>query len=96
MEIQKLIHKNGLLRGLSKQTIKTYVYVVRKFLKSVRKEPHQVTQTDIKNFLFSKLERGSPGNTINVYLNAKIETTLIYSHLAQPKLLNIQSPFDNF
>lgn len=69
MEIQKLIHKHGLLRGLSRQTIKTYVYVVGKFLKSVRKDPHQVTQTDIKNFLFDKLEKGSPGNTINVYLN---------------------------
>lgn len=69
MEIQKLIYENGLLRGLSKQTIKTYVYVVKTFLRSVKKEPHQITQSDIKNFLFDKLEKGSPGNTINVYLN---------------------------
>ncbi|MCK4590070.1 MAG: tyrosine-type recombinase/integrase [Nanoarchaeota archaeon] len=69
MEVQKLIYKNGLLRGLSKQTIKIYVHVVNKFLKSVKKEPYQVTQNDIKNFLFKKLESGSPGNTINVYLN---------------------------
>lgn len=70
METYELIRKQGLLMGLSICTIKTYAQLINKFLQELRKEPHQITQNDIKNFLLLKLENGSPGNTINVYLNA--------------------------
>ncbi len=70
MEIYELIRRQGLLRGLSPCTIKSYNQLVKKFLQNARKEPHQITQNDIQNFLLHKLENGSPGNTINVYLNA--------------------------
>ena len=70
MDVARIIKENALLRGLSKQTIKTYTVTVEKFLRTYRLAPHQVTQNHIKTFLLRKLESGSSGNTINVYLNA--------------------------
>jgi|TARA_B100001971_G_scaffold164309_1_gene154807 hypothetical protein len=48
MDIAKVIRENGMLRGLSKETIKTYSYGVNKFLRIYKLAPHQVTQNDIK------------------------------------------------
>lgn len=70
MEINELIRKKGLLRGLSPRTIKTYSYTISKFFRVCSKEPHQVTKNDLENYLLRLLERGAPGNTINVQLNA--------------------------
>ena len=70
MDIARIIKANGLLRGLSTNTIKTYSVTVDKFLRTYRLAPHQVTQNHIKTFLLRKLEQGAAGNTVNVYLNA--------------------------
>lgn len=70
MEISELIRRKGLLLGLSKQTIKTYTYVVQKFLRTYDKQLFQVTKSDIEKHLLFLLERNSCGNTLNVYLNA--------------------------
>jgi integrase/recombinase XerD len=69
MDVAKIIKENGMLRGLSPRTIKTYSVTVEKFLRTYRLAPHQVTQNQIKSFLLRKLEQGAAGNTINVYLN---------------------------
>ena len=70
MDVARVIKENGMLRGLSPKTIKTYSVTVDKFLRTYRLASHQITQNHIKTFLLRKLEGGSPGNTINVYLNA--------------------------
>lgn len=69
MGVYEIIKKNGLLKGLSPRTISTYAFVVGKFLRVHKKEPHQITKNEVQNYLLGLLEKGSPGNTINVYLN---------------------------
>ena len=69
MDVYGVIRKKGLLQGLSTQTIRTYGFVVQKFMRVHRKEPHQITKNEVEDYLLRLLEKGSPGNTINVYLN---------------------------
>ena len=70
MDISELIRKDGLRRGLSHKTIKTYRQCVRKFFNWCRKEPHEIKKADIKSYLDLMIEKGACGNTINVNLNA--------------------------
>jgi len=70
MNIREGITKKAMLNGLSTQTIKTYVNVVETFLQKYKKNPFEVTKNDIEKHCLMLLERGSPGNTINVHLNA--------------------------
>src|SRR3989338_6887690 len=70
MEVTELIARKGMLRGLSQRTIKTYQYVVQKFLRIYHKAHFEVSKNDIENHLLRLLERNAPGNTVNVYLNA--------------------------
>jgi len=70
MDIPELIRKEGLRRGLSHKTIRTYRYCVRKFFNWCKKEPNKIRKTDIKDYLDLMIEKGACGNTINVNLNA--------------------------
>ena len=70
MDIPELIRKEGLRRGLSHKTIRTYRYCVRKFFNRCRKEPNEVKKADIKSYLDLMIEKGTCGNTLNVNLNA--------------------------
>jgi len=66
----ELIKKEALRRGLRPRTILTYQNCVRVFFQRCKKEPFQVNKKDIQDFLDHLLEKGAPGNTLNVYLNA--------------------------
>ena len=70
MDIPELIRKEGLRRGLSHRTIRTYRQCVRKFFSWCRKEPNEIKKADIKSYLDLMIEKGACGNTINVNLNA--------------------------
>ena len=70
MDIPELIRKEGLRRGLSHKTIRTYRYCVRKFFNWCSKEPNEIKKGDIKSYLDRMIEKGACGNTINVNLNA--------------------------
>ena len=70
MYIPELIRKEGLRRGLSHKTIKTYNHCVRKFFSKCPKQPNEVKKADVKDFLDNLIDKGAGGNTINVYLNA--------------------------
>lgn len=70
MDIPELIRKEGLRRGLSHKTIRTYRYCVRKFFMHCKKDPKEIKKTDIKEHLDLLIEKGACGNTINVNLNA--------------------------
>ncbi|PIZ50933.1 hypothetical protein COY27_05290 [Candidatus Woesearchaeota archaeon CG_4_10_14_0_2_um_filter_33_13] len=70
MDVVKIIKETAQLRGLSEKTIRTYTYIVDKFLRTYRKDPHQVTQNEIKTHLLRLLQSGRSSNTVNVQLNA--------------------------
>jgi len=70
MEIGELILKEGLRRGLRAETIKTYSYVVGKFLRSYSKQPHEITKEDIEMYILQLIRWNRAGSTINVHLHA--------------------------
>lgn len=70
MDVPELIRKEGLRRGLSHKTIKTYRQCVKKFFMQCPKDPKEIKKQDIRDYLDKLIEKGSAGNTINVNLNA--------------------------
>ncbi len=70
MDIIEMIKKEGLRRGFSPRTIRTYIYCVKKFLVWSQKKINMIKKKDIKDFLDILVDRRCSGNTINVYLNA--------------------------
>ena len=67
----ELIKKEGLRRGFSPKTIKTYCFCVEKFLSFYRhKELKCITKKEIQEYFDDFIDKGRPGNTINVHLNA--------------------------
>lgn len=64
------LRKEGIRRNLSPRTIKTYYNCVQKFLRFNKKGLKFITKKDVENYLLRLIEKGSPGNTVNVYLNA--------------------------
>ncbi len=70
MEVDDLIWRAGLRRGLRAETIKTYNYAVGKFLRTYHLEPHQVTKQHIEQYLVQLIKWGRAGSTINVCLQA--------------------------
>lgn len=84
MYIPELIKKEGLRRGLSPRTIKTYNHCVRRFFSKCHKDPKEVKKQDVKDFLDKLIEKGAGGNTINVYLNA---LKFFYGQILNRKLM---------
>src|SRR3989338_1031666 len=84
MYIPELIRKEGLRRGLSPRTIKTYNQCIKSFFSKCSKQPNEVKKQDVKDFLDRLIEKGAAGNTINVYLNA---LKFLYTEILGRKLL---------
>lgn len=63
-----LMRKEGLRRNLSPRTIKTYITVVQKFLRTYRKDVHSITKEDIEKHLERVYHKS--GSTQNVHLSA--------------------------
>lgn len=70
MDIPELMRKEGLRRGLSNKTIKTYRQCVKQFFMKTRKDPNEIKKQDITDYLDLIIEKGACGNTINVHLNS--------------------------
>jgi len=70
MDIEGLLWREGLRRGLRAETIKTYVYAVTKFLRTLHLEPHQVNKEHIERFILQQIKWNRAGSTINVYIHA--------------------------
>ena len=64
------MQKEMLRRKLSRRTIESYVFCIKKFLKYIGKEPRKITKKDVKNYLDGLAERNKSGSTLNVYLSA--------------------------
>lgn len=58
------------IRGYSKETIISYVFYNKKFLKFIKKSPKNVNQHDIKRFIESMIDKGFCRNTINLAINS--------------------------
>ncbi len=65
-----MIVKEGLRRGLSPRTIKTYCSCVERFFRRTHKDPYSMKKEDILAFLDGLIEKNAPGNTTNVYVHA--------------------------
>ena len=70
MNIAELIRKEGFSSGLRPQTVRTYIFVVQKFLRIYKKTPYEVTKKDIENHLTQLVKWNKSGSTCNVHLNA--------------------------
>ena len=71
MDIPYLIKKEGLRRGFSPRTIKTYCFCVERFLHFHRnKDVNKITKRDVTDFIDFLLKKDGAGNTINVYLSS--------------------------
>ncbi len=68
MNVAELIRKEGLKRNYSPRTIKTYICVIQKFLRTYKKDVHSVTKKDIEKHLRRIYHKS--GNTQNVHLGA--------------------------
>lgn len=70
MNTTELITKVGLRQGLSRNTLETYSHCVEKFFRTHPKNPYKLRKQDILEFMDGMIERNTPGNTLNVYVNA--------------------------
>lgn len=70
MDVLEAMKKEMLRRNLSRRTIKTYLFYVRKFLLFCHKEPRKFSKKDCKEFLENFMEKGVSGNSLNVALNS--------------------------
>lgn len=60
-----------LRRGLSRKTVKTYLFYVQKFLLFMKaKSPKEFSKKDVRGFLYHLQDRGLSGSTMNVAHNA--------------------------
>jgi len=70
MDIIESFKKELLRRRYSLQTIKSYSFCIKQFLKFCHKEPRKFTKSDVKNYLNKLSGKGRSGSTMNVNLQA--------------------------
>ena len=70
MDIPELVKKEGMRRGLSHRTIKTYNHCLKRFFKWYKGDVKKVKKSDVKQFLDYLIEKNRAGGTLNVYLNS--------------------------
>ncbi|MFH1316689.1 MAG: tyrosine-type recombinase/integrase [Candidatus Woesearchaeota archaeon] len=68
MDILEVVKKEMLRRRLSRRTISTYLFYIRKFLLFCPKPPKEFSKKDIKDFLEQKGYLEKSGSTTNVAL----------------------------
>src|SRR3989338_1282786 len=89
IDISELIRKEGLRRGLSHKTIRTYRQCVRKFFNWCRKEPHEIKKADIKSYLDLMIEKGygwvrhGKGNKDRMFVIAESIKEELASHISR-------------
>ncbi len=69
MLLEKL-KDEGLRKGLSQTTIKTYSHCINKFLRVCQKELHYITKDDIENYLLNLVKWNKSSSTINLNVMA--------------------------
>ena len=70
MNTAELIRKEALRKGLRRETIKTYITTVNKFLRLYYLDPREVTKHNVTKHLENLRKWNRAPSTINVHLNA--------------------------
>lgn len=77
------------LRGFSQRTIESYLYYNRKFLEYAKKEPDQIEEDDVKNFIAKKMsENISPKSIVLI----KAALKFFYDEVMKKSIVNLKSP----
>ena len=78
------------LRGFSQQTIKTYLFYNQKFLEFTKKQPEDVIEDDIKDFLAFKYSDDSLSNASIALIKAALK--FYFTETLCKKLSDIKTP----
>lgn len=79
-----MVRKEGLRRGYSIKTIKTYIQCLQQFFKYDQKDIKEITKYDVRNYLYKLQDKGKTGSTLNVHLSA---LKFLYSEVLNKRLL---------
>jgi len=88
MELQKL-ETELKLRAFSPETVKAYLYWNNDLLKNVNKNPVDMTEDDIKNYIAKKLSDGVDAKSI-VLVRAALK--FFYDEVLDKKIVNLKTP----
>ena len=78
------------LRGFSKQTSRMYLFYNRKFLEFTKKDPEEVTDDDIKEFLAFKMSDDSLSNSSIALIKASLK--FFYTEMLGKNMSLIKTP----
>jgi len=78
------------LRGFSKQTSKMYLFYNRKFLEFIKKNPEEITDDDVKEFLASKISDDSLSNSSVALIKAALK--FFYTDMLGKNMSLIKTP----
>lgn len=78
------------LRGFSQQTLKMYLFYNQKFLEYTKKQPEDVTEDDIKDFLAFKYSDDSLSNASIALIKASLK--FFFTETLGKKLSDIKTP----
>jgi len=70
LDLVEAIKKEGFRRRLSRRTIISYIFWVKKFFKYCRKDHNEITKKDVKDYINHLSDRNLSGSTLNVALNS--------------------------
>jgi integrase/recombinase XerD len=77
------------LRAFSPRTVQSYLFYNKKFLEFVKKNPEQVTEDDIKNFIADLLSKNiSPKSVVLI----KAALKFFYDEVMKKNIVNLKSP----
>ncbi len=88
MELQNL-ETELRLRAFSPQTVKSYMYWNEQFLKFVNKNPADVTEEDVKNFVAKKLAGGTSAKSV-VLIRAALK--FFYDEVLKKNIVTLKVP----
>lgn len=77
------------LRAFSPQTIKSYLYWNQKFLEFVNKQPDQVTEDDIKNFMAKKISENTSAKSLVLIKSA---LKFFYDEILNMNIVKLKTP----
>lgn len=88
MELQKL-ETELKLRAFSPETVRSYLYWNKDFLKTLEKKPEEVTEDDVKNYIAKKLSDGLEPKSI-VLIRAALK--FFYDEILGKGIIKLKSP----
>ncbi len=86
----KKLNTEAKLRGFSPQTIKMYLFYNHKLLDYTKKEPEDITEDDIKDFLGYKLSDDSVSNATIALIKAALK--FFYTEILKRNISQIKTP----